>query len=210
MALRKATKQLLYAAVFKDTTGVTVNVPAPKPKPGLQIAIGYGVQATRFVIDTPATKAVLLNCVNVEKAKWGENYQMLDRPWTRPGKEGAVATVEVDDSSRIAAAFVCLWGGEWKPWTFSKAGAKTVTFPIPTTNQATVVLVERCEQMLYPQLPKQIGAGATVTVPVEVLDLDAKPFSGRIAWTLPSGWKATPTEVAALASGQRVTVTTRT
>jgi hypothetical protein len=62
--------------------------------------------------------------------------------------------------------------------------------------------------MLYPQLPRQIGAGAKVTVPVEVLNLDAKPFSGRIDWTLPSGWKATPAEVSALASGQRVTVTT--
>ncbi len=208
MALRKATKQLLYPAVFKDTTGVTLNVPAPKPKPGLQVAMGYGVQATRFVLDTVATKAVLVNCVNVDNAKWGDNFQVLDKPWMQPGKEGVVATVEVGNSSRIAIAYACLWGGVWKPWTFSKVGATAVSFPVPTTNQATIVLVDRCEMMLYPQLPKQIGAGATVTVPVEVLNLDTKPFTGRIGWVLPVGWKATAGDVSALAPGQRTTVTT--
>ena len=208
MALRKATKQLLYPAVFKDTTGVTLNVAPPKPKAGLQVAMGYGVQAKRFVLDTAATKAVLVNCVNVDNAQWGKNCQMLDRPWTRPGKEGAVATVEVGDSRRIAAAYTCLWGGTWKPWTFSKAGDTAVSFPVPTTNQATIVLVERCEAMLYPQLPKQIGAGATVTVPVEVLNLDAKPFTGRIGWVLPVGWNATAGDVSALAAGERTTVVT--
>ena len=149
------------------------------------------------MLDTAATKAVLVNCVNVDNAQWGGNYRMLDKPWMRPGREGAVATVEVGDSSRIAAAYACLWGGAWKPWTFSKVCATTVSFPVPTTNQATIVLVERCEAMLYPQLPKQIGAGATVTVPVEVLNLDAKPFTGRIGWALPAGWKATAGDVSA-------------
>ncbi|MGA2620974.1 MAG: hypothetical protein ABSF26_25405 [Thermoguttaceae bacterium] len=208
MALRKATKQLLYPAVFKDTAGVTLNALSPKPKPGLQVAMGFGVQATRFVLDTTATKAVLVNCVNVDNAQWGDNYQMLDKPWLRPGKAGVVATVEVGESSRIAAAFACLWGGVWKPWTFNKVGATAVSFPVPATNQATVVLVERCEPMLYPQLPKQIGAGATVTLAVEVLNLDAKPFTGRIGWALPADWKATAGDVSALAPGQRVTVTT--
>lgn len=77
---------------------------------------------------------------------------------------------------------------------------------LPTTMQSTTVLLNRCEPLVYPQVPTMVAAGTTVPVRAEVLNLNASAIEGTLKWDVPNGWGATAQTFGPVASGEAVEV----
>lgn len=213
LALRQRTKQLLYQATFRDTEGVTLTVPAPLSEGSVHGATD-GVQAKRYVLNTPSSKLILVNTVNnsgkPETGTRNANGQFSTPPNYAQDQalyqQGVIATVETGDIGPIRQAWAFLWGGAVQPIPFQQVSKTAVSFEVPATMQATVVLVNRCEPLLYPELPVMAAAGARVPAKIEVLNLDPAPASGTLTWQTPAGWQGTPIAFGPIKSGGSATL----
>ena len=199
MALRQRTKQLLYQATFRDTEGVSLTFPDGvknrEPSPGLNIAPTQGIYAKRFVLNTSSSRVVLVNTINnayttmTGKKDVNESYSTPPDYANDPTlyQQGVIATVDTGAVGPIRKAWVLLWGGILQPLEFKQVSNTMVSFEVPETMQSTVVLVNRCEPLLYPALPVMTAAGVGVQAKIEVVNLDVAPLSGMLYWQVPSG-----------------------
>ncbi|MHB9130019.1 MAG: hypothetical protein ACYDBB_02880 [Armatimonadota bacterium] len=209
IALRQRTKQLLYQATFRDTEGVSLTVPY-MPTDGCVHGATDGVQAKRYVLNTPSSKLILVNTVNnsgkPETGTKDTNGKFSTPPdYARDQslyQKGVIATVETGDVGPIRQAWVFLWGGAVQPIAFQQVSKTAASFEVPATMQATVVLVNRCEPLLYPELPVMTVAGASVQAKIEVLNLDPSPISGTATWATPVGWHGSPVAFGPLKPGE--------
>jgi hypothetical protein len=188
--LRLRTKQLLYQAMFRDTNGVDVAIPwdVPVERP-TWFARYYGIQAKRFILNTSESKLVLVNTINTLNAG------------------GAKATVETKEVGTINAAWAFLWDGTLQRIPFQYVSATEVAFDIPTTEQATVVLVNLCEPVLYVDVPTMLAPGGQGQASVSILNLNPSAIQGTLTWEIPEGWTYASAEFDSIIPGETQTVT---
>ncbi len=191
MDLRLRTKQLLYPAVFRDTEGVSLSYPPglspPSPMAGNQLAPWDGIQAKRFVLSNANSRVILVNTLNTPKAA------------------DARVTVETKEIGTIVAAWAFLWDGTLLQIPFDTEGNTQVVFSIPAVEQATVVLVNQCEPLLYADTAGMLPAGVPGQATMNVLNLNPELIEGTITWDLPDGWSSTAANFGAVNSGEQVT-----
>ena len=206
IALRQRTKQLLYQAIFRDTDGVSLRLPDGVmpwvPNEGCVHGPTGGVQAKRFILNTPSSRLILVNTVN-NRGNPETGKKEADGKYSTPPdyakdqtlyQKGVIATVETGEVGPIRKAWAFVWGGAVQPIEFKQVSKTAISFEVPATMQATVVLVNRCEPLLYPEMPVMTAAGTGVKAKIEVLNLDPEPVSGKITWQTPAGWTGTPVE----------------
>lgn len=192
MALRKQTKQLLYRARYRDTVGVTVQLPRGvevvehTPK-GLEGALpDREFDARLFTIEEPETRVALVNVLNTQKI------------------EGAKITVATGSVGVIRSAFV-FDGTGISALRFTQ-DAGLVTFVAPLAPHATVLLVRQCEPLVYPSAPRNLAPGERGELKVRVLNLDPEPAQGTIYVKAPAGWGAATLALEPLKTGEQVEV----
>jgi alpha-tubulin suppressor-like RCC1 family protein len=195
MNLRLRTKQLLYQAMFRDTDGVEVTLPADVPAPPTPTSTTAwfarfdGIQAKRFILNTSDSKLVLVNTINTLNAG------------------NAKATVETKDVGTISVAWAFLWDGTLQRIPFQYVSATQVTFDIPTTEQATVVLINVCEPIVSVGMPTMLPPGGQGQTSVSILNLNTNAIQGTITWELPEGWTHTSAGFDSISPGATQTVT---
>jgi len=193
LTLRQRTKQLLYPAWFRHTVGLDLTLPpGAEPvrptSPGLQVAAPGGIQATRYQLNTESSRLILVNSVN------------------EPGVAGVRAAVRTAGLGPIQAAWAFLWDGMMERLPFEQISGSEVCVELPTTMQSTTVLLNRCEPLVYPQVPTMVAAGTTVPVRAKILNLNAAAIEGTLRWEVPDGWGATTQTFGPIASGEAVEV----
>jgi len=190
MNLRLRTKQLLYQATFRDTEGVEITLPPGVPEPPAPTSTTAwfarydGIQAKRFILNTADSKLVLVNTINTLNAS------------------GARATVETGEVGPIHATWAFLWDGTLQSLPFQYVADTKVAFDIPTTEQATVFLVNACEPLLHVEVPTMLPQGGQGQPSVSILNLNTNAIQGTITWELPEGWNYAPAEFGSIGPGQ--------
>jgi len=196
VALRERTGQVLYRAQYRDTVGLTIVDPQGKeiPNPprteeaGAEIAPVGGLQAKLFRYTDRNNRALIVNVTN------------------KPGLEGTIR-VDTADIGPVGAAWLFTLEGDFRKIQ-GKNTPEGYLLPAPKARLATAVLVNRIEPVVQVDMPVPHTAGSRTEAQVRVLNLNAVPLEGKLAWELPPGWPGGDSKAfGPVAPGESQTVT---
>lgn len=201
LRLRRAVKQLLYPARYRDTVGLSLERPAgtdPQPRKtglvagefsdsGAVFPPANGIMATQLRLDRAATAVTLVNLLNTT------------------GKSGATVEVSKQECPKTTLAWLVNQEGSFRSLPVADTG-KGWKFAVPVDVQSTALLVERCEPMIELEVPPYAAQGETIPVKVQLRNLNAETISGSVRIECQDGFKVQPQNFQTLGSGETKTL----
>jgi hypothetical protein len=221
LALRRATKCLVYDADFRDTVGLSIQDAAGRPLGLERFMTGTyeggsirGVGGRWFLFQKDGQSGAAINFINCPRRPGRSQSELPLGPEStqdsttradNSATKGAVACFSTKETGPITSALALTMDGRRYVVQGTQQG-DTYRFPVPEAECATVVLVSsRLRPLVEWHLAGPTTRGTRRALALKVTNPNAAPMSGTATLRLPQGWASpAPFKFGPVAPGQTV------